>query len=86
MSLEPNQENPVGDTKRSTVYFDPQLHAALRLKAAHTNRSLSEIVNDAVRAALAEDQEDLAAFEARVSEPTMSYEALLDDLKAHGKI
>lgn len=73
-------------SKRSTVYFDPQLHAALRLKAAHTNRSLSEIVNDAVRAALAEDQEDLAAFEERVSEPTISYEALLDDLKAHGKI
>lgn len=73
-------------TKRSTVYFDPQLHAALRLKAAHTNRSLSEIVNDAVRAALAEDQEDLASFEERVSEPTISYEALLDDLKAHGKI
>lgn len=73
-------------TKRSTVYFDPQLHAALRLKAAHSNRSLSEIVNDAVRAALAEDQEDLAAFDERVSEPTMSYEALLDDLKANGKI
>lgn len=73
-------------TKRSTVYFDPQLHAALRLKAAHTNRSLSDIVNDAVRAALAEDQEDLAAFGERVSEPTISYEALLDDLKAHGKI
>jgi len=75
-----------GATKRSTVYFDPQLHAALRLKAAHANRSLSELVNDAVRAALAEDQEDLAAFEDRVAEPTMSYEALLDDLKVHGKI
>lgn len=87
MLVKANQEHPVTDTKkRSTVYFDPQLHAALRLKAAHTNRSLSEIVNDAVRAALAEDQEDLAAFEERVSEPTMSYEALLDDLKAHGKI
>ena len=73
-------------SKRSTVYFDPQLHAALRLKAAHTNRSLSDIVNEAVRAALAEDQEDLAAFEERVAEPTMSYEALLNDLKAHGKI
>ena len=72
--------------KRSTIYFDPQLHAALRLKAAHTHRSLSAIVNDAVRAALAEDQEDLAAFEARASEPTMSHEALLDDLKAHGKL
>ncbi len=72
--------------KRSTVYFDPQLHAALRLKAAHTNRSLSDLVNEAVRAALAEDQEDLSAFQGRVAEPTMSYEALLDDLKAHGKI
>lgn len=77
----------MGDaTKRSTIYFDPQLHAALRLKAAHANRSVSEIVNDAVRAALAEDQEDLAAFEERVSEPTISYEVLLDDLKANGKI
>lgn len=73
-------------SKRSTVYFDPQLHAALRLKAAHTHRSLSDIVNDAVRAALSEDEEDLAAFADRVSEPTMTYEALLKDLKAHGKI
>jgi len=73
-------------SKRSTIYFDPQLHAALRLKAAHTHRSLSDIVNDAVRAALSEDQEDLAAFEERVSEPTMSYETLLEELKANGKI
>ncbi len=73
-------------SKRATVYFDPQLHAALRLKAAHTHRTVSDIVNDAVRAALAEDQEDLAAFEDRVAEPTMSYEALLDDLKANGKL
>lgn len=72
--------------KRSTVYFDPQLHAALRLKAAQTDRSLSDLVNEAVREALAEDQEDLAAFEERVSEPTMSYEAFLNDLKAHGKL
>jgi len=76
----------VEGTKRSTIYFDPQLHTALRLKAAHTNRSLSELVNDAVREALAEDQEDLAAFDERSSEPTMSYEALLRDLKADGKI
>jgi plasmid stability protein len=72
--------------KRSTIYFDPRLHAALRLKAAHTNRSLSDLVNEAVREALAEDQEDLAAFEDRVAEPTMSYEALLRDLEADGKI
>lgn len=72
--------------KRSTIYFDAALHTALRLKAAHSHRSVSEIVNDAVRAALAEDQEDLSTFEDRVAEPTISYEALLNDLKAHGKI
>ena len=73
-------------SKRSTIYFDPQLHTALRLKAAHSHRSVSEIVNQAVRAALAEDQEDLSAFEERADERTVSYEELLDDLKAHGQI
>jgi plasmid stability protein len=73
-------------SKRSTIYFDPDLHRALRVKAAVTHRSVSEIVNDALRLALREDQEDLAAFEERVAEPTMSYEDLLDDLKAHGKL
>ena len=73
-------------SKRSTVYFDENLHAALRLKAAHTHRSVSDIVNDAVRAALAEDQEDLAAFQQRAAEPTLSYEELLNDLKAHGQL
>lgn len=72
--------------RRSTIYFDPQLHAALRIKAAHTHKTVSEIVNEAVRLSLAEDQEDLAAFEDRVAEPTISYEALLNDLRAHGKI
>jgi plasmid stability protein len=72
--------------KRATVYFDPELHKALRIKAADTHRTVSEIVNDAVRASLREDQEDLAAFEERVAEPVISYEALLKDLKAHGKL
>jgi len=72
--------------KRATVYFEPALHRAIRLKAAHTHRSISEIVNDAVRLALREDEEDLAAFEDRVAEPVISYEALLKDLKAHGKL
>ncbi|HMN43336.1 MAG TPA: hypothetical protein PKE27_02115 [Povalibacter sp.] len=72
--------------KRATIYFEPELHRAIRLKAADTHRSLSDIVNDAVRTALREDQEDLAAFEERVAEPTISYEALLKDLKANGKL
>ena len=78
-------ENVQG-SKRATVYFEPDLHQAIRLKAAHTHRSISEIVNDAVRLALRQDEEDLAAFEDRVAEPTISYEALLKDLKAHGKL
>ncbi len=72
--------------KRATVYFEPALHHALRLKAAHTHRSVSDIVNDAVRLSLQEDAGDLAAFEDRVAEPVISYEALLKDLKAHGKL
>jgi plasmid stability protein len=73
-------------SKRSTVYFEPELHRALRLKAATTHRSVSEIVNDALRLALREDQEDLAAFDERAAERTLSYEELLNDLKAHGKL
>lgn len=73
-------------SKRATVYFEPALHQAIRLKAAHTHQSVSDIVNDAVRLALREDEEDLAAFANRVAEPVISYEALLKDLKAHGKL
>lgn len=72
--------------KRATVYFEPELHKAIRLKAAETHQSISEIVNSAVRSSLREDQEDIAAFRQRVAEPTMTYEALLKDLKAHGKL
>ena len=72
--------------KRSTVYFDPELHRALRVKAAHTHRTLSDLVNEAVRMTLREDQEDLAAFDERADERTVTYEELLKDLKAHGKI
>lgn len=72
--------------KRSTVYFDPEIHRALRVKAASTQRSVSDIVNDAVRYTLREDEEDLAAFEKRSKEPEISYEILLKDLRANGKI
>ena len=61
-------------TKRSTVYFDPAIHHALRLKAAETGRSISDLVNDAVKAVLAEDAEDLAAFDERAAEPNLSFE------------
>jgi plasmid stability protein len=73
-------------SKRSTIYFEPEVHQALRLKAAYTHRSVSDLVNEAVRTVMQEDQEDLAAYADRVSEPTMTYEELLNDLKAHGKI
>lgn len=77
----------MGETsKRATIYFDSELHRALRVKAAHTQRSVSQLVNDAVRLTLTEDQEDLAAFEERGNETTISYEALLNDLKANGKL
>ena len=73
-------------SKRSTVYFDPALHQALRLKAAATQSSLSVLVDEAVRLLMREDQEDLKVAVTRVNEPEISYEALLDDLKKHGKL
>ena len=72
--------------KRATVYFDPALHNALRHKALETSRSLSDLVNDAVRLAMSEDAEDLAAFAERVNEPLVSYETLLQELKANGRL
>jgi hypothetical protein len=72
--------------KRATVYFDSLLHRALRIKAAETERSISEIVSDAVRLSLAEDAEDLAAFEKRANEPNLSFEAVLKDLRKRGKL
>ncbi|OGT64307.1 MAG: CopG family transcriptional regulator [Gammaproteobacteria bacterium RIFCSPLOWO2_02_47_7] len=72
--------------KRSTVYFEPTIHKALRLKAAETDRSLSEIVNEAVKLSLAEDAEDLAAFEERAKEPNLAFEDVLKDLKRSGTI
>lgn len=77
---------PASDSKRATVYFDPVLHRALRLKAAETERSMSDVVNEAVRALLAEDADDLAALDARAAEPTVSYEALVRSLKDEGAI
>jgi len=73
-------------SKRSTIYFDPAMHQALRLRAASAQTSVSELVDEAVRQMMRDDQEDLAAFAERAAEPEMSYEALLADLKQHGKL
>jgi len=72
--------------KRATVYFDPALHRALRVKAAETDRSLSDIVNEAVRLSLLEDAEDLAAFEERATEPSLAFEDVVKDLRRSGSI
>ena len=73
-------------SKRATVYFEPDLHMALRVKATHTDRSISELVNAAVLQALQEDALDLAAFDDRKKEPVMSFEDLLKDMKKRGKL
>ena len=73
-------------TTRATIYLDKDLHKALRLKAADTHRSVSEIVSDAVRESLREDEEDLAIIAERANEKTITYEELLALLKANGKI
>jgi hypothetical protein len=73
-------------TKRSTIYFDPAIHRALRLKSVEVDRSISDLVNDAVKGSLTEDAEDLIAFEERATEPNLSFEEVVKDLKRSGKI
>ena len=73
-------------TKRATIYFDPDLHKALKLKAAETSRSITELVNTAVREAIAEDAADLSAFDERAQEPLISYDAMVKRLKKDGRI
>lgn len=73
-------------SKRATVYLDPQLHKVLKLKAAETSVSISQIIDEALRKELAEDEEDLKVFQERAKEPTISYEKVLAQLKRDGKI
>ena len=73
-------------TKRATVYLDPMLHKALRIKSVEISRSMSKLINDAIKLSLAEDAEDLAAFEERSDEPLVAFEEVLKELKKHGRI
>ncbi len=73
-------------SKRSTIYLDPALHQALRIKALETSRSMSDLINEAVKEALTEDAEDLSAFEERAHEPVISYEQMVKRLKKDGRI
>jgi hypothetical protein len=73
-------------TKRTTIYLDPNLHKALRLKAVTVSKSVSELVNDAVRGVLVEDAEDITVFEERDKEPLISYEEMVKRLKKDGRI
>lgn len=72
--------------KRATVYFDEDLHKALKMKSAEISRPVSDLVNDAVRSALLEDAEDLEAFKERENEPVIDFEAFVKSLKANGKL
>ena len=73
-------------SKRSTIYFDPSIHQALKIKSVTSSRSVSELVDEALRQLMNEDQEDLESCAKRKDEPDISYEELLNDLKQHGKI
>lgn len=76
----------MGLAKRATVYFEPEIHRALRLKAIEAERSVSDLVNDAIRRSLNEDADDLKAFRDRAKEPTLPFEQVLKDLRKRGKL
>ena len=72
--------------RRATVYLESDLHRALRVKALETERSVSDLVNEAVRSTLAEDADDLKAFRQRAKEPVISFEKVVNDLKRRGRL
>lgn len=73
-------------TKRATIYFDPELHKALKIKALETSRSITDLVNQAVRESLSEDAEDILAYEERKDEKVISYDQMLKKLRKDGRI
>lgn len=72
--------------KRATVYFDPLIHKALKIKSLETSKSISELVNQAVKETLAEDADDITAFEERTHEPLISFSEMVKRLKNDGRI
>jgi len=72
--------------KRSTIYFEPEVHRALKLRAAGQERTVSDIVNEAVKLCLAEDADDLEAIEERQHEPDLDFATVVKELKKRGKI
>ena len=72
--------------KRATVYFEPDRHKALKLKSIETSKSISELVNAAVKEALAEDADDITAYEERADEPLISFAEMVKKLKNDGRI
>ena len=73
-------------TKRATIYLDPDLHRAVRMKAVESEKSVSALVNAALRQSLAEDADDLAAFRGRATEPRLDFEAFVKSLRRRGKL
>jgi hypothetical protein len=76
----------MGAAKRATIYLEPEIHRALRLKAVEADRSVSDLVNDAVRRSLSEDDDDLRAIRDRAKEATVSLEQVLKNLRQRGKL
>jgi hypothetical protein len=72
--------------KRVTVYIQPEIHRALRIKSAETEYSVSDLINEAIKQALAEDAIDLAAFEERKNEPESTFASVVKELQKHGRL
>jgi predicted transcriptional regulator len=72
--------------KRATVYLEPELHEALQRKAVATDRTISDLIKEAVREDLEEEAEDLAAIRDRAGERGIPFEEVVQDLRRRGKI
>jgi hypothetical protein len=76
----------MGDSKRATVYLDPHIHKALKIKAAESDQTISELVNKAVSLSLAEDAVDLEALKDRKKHSERSFSSFVRELRKDGLI
>jgi len=76
----------MAENARATIYLERDVFKAVKIKSAATDRTVSRLVNDALKRCLREDADDLAAFESRAGQPKLSFEEVVKSLKRAGRI
>lgn len=68
----------------TTVYLDPRIARAIKMKAAASGKSVSDFANEGLAALLREDERDLRIFRERKNQPTRDYDEVVREMKRDG--